>query len=232
MTSVTSGSESVAPDRLRRVPAFAAVSDSGVEALARGARERSYTSGTTIWRQGARAAELYVLMSGTVRAVCAGGGRETVVHRARAGDTLGEIPLFDGGRYPASLVAETPVRMLLVPQTSVMRAMAVDAGLAGTFLKALGRRVRELAARLESRAADPVRARLARWIVLCAESSSRDDFGLGMTQAALAQDLGTVREVVARHLGAWVRSGLLERRGRARYAVADRARLDAMAAGG
>jgi CRP/FNR family transcriptional regulator len=151
------------------------------------------------------------------------------VHRARAGDTLGEIPLFDGGPYPASLLAETPVRMLVIDRDTVLAAMALDVELAMVFLRTLGNRVRDLAARLEARMADQVRTRLARHLVARADASDRGDFGLGMTQSALAEDLGTVREVVARRLGDLVAEGVLARTGRARFRVANRARLEAIA---
>jgi CRP-like cAMP-binding protein len=132
------------------------------------------------------------------------------------------------GPYPASLVAESPVRLLSIDRESVLAAMKLDPGLAMTFLRTLAHRVRELATRLEARMADPVGTRLARHLVARADSSGRADFDLGMTQASLAHDLGTVREVVARRLGELVASGVLARTGRSRFRVVDRGRLDAL----
>lgn len=215
---------------LRRLPTFREVGDQAARLLAARSVERAFPAGSVVWRQGARAEALHVLRAGTARAVCSRRGREAVVHRAHAGDTLGEIPLFDGGPYPASLVAETPVRVLAFDRATVLAAMEVDPGLARTFLRALARRVRELAARLERRMAEPVGARLARHLLERADASSRADFDLGMTQTALAHDLGTVREVVARRLGQLVGAGVLERAGRARYRLADRSRLEAAVA--
>ncbi len=215
-------------DELRRIRTFQTVGDAAARILVERAVERPFPAGSVIWRQGARAEALHVLCAGSARAVCSRGGREAVVHRARAGDTLGEIPLFDGGPYPASLVAESPVRMLTIDRESLMAAMRLDMGLAMTFLRALGHRVRELALRLEARMADPVGTRLARHLLARADASVRLDFHLGMTQAALAHDLGTVREVVARRLGDLVRSGVLARTGRSRFRVADRRRLEGL----
>lgn len=215
-------------DELRRIHTFRDVRDAAAHVLIERAAERAFSAGSVIWRQGGRADALHVLRAGTARAVCARGGRETVVHRARPGDTLGEVPLFDGGPYPASLVAESPVRVLSFDRTSVLAAMELDAGLAMTFLRSLGHRVRELAQRLEARMADPVGTRLARHLLVRADTSARADFGLGMTQTSLAHDLGTVREVVARRLGELVAQGVLARTGRSRFRVVDRDRLEAL----
>jgi CRP/FNR family transcriptional regulator len=215
-------------DQIRRIRTFEKISADAAGLLAQGAVERAYPSGSVIWRQGTRARALYVLLAGTARAVCTRAGREMVVHRARAGDTLGEIPLFDGGLYPASLVAESPVRVVILDRDSVLAAMRVDLGLSMAFLQTLGHRVRDLAGRLEARMADPVRTRLARHVLARAEASVRDDFDLGMTQTSLAHDLGTVREVVARRLGEMVKSRVLERTGRSRFRLVDRRELEKM----
>ncbi len=50
-----------------------------------------------------------------------------------------------------------------------------------------------------------------------------------MTQSALAEDLGTVREVVARRLGDLVDEGVLARNRPGPFRVADRARPEAIA---
>lgn len=98
--------------------------------------------------------------------------------------------------------------------------MGRDPRLAWRMLETLGARVRELAGRLEGVVAGSVPARLADWVLRRARPGA-PSFDLGMTQEALAAELGTVREVVARTLADLVRSGLLERAGRARYRVVD-----------
>lgn len=219
-------------EELRRLPRFAEVSEAAIGLLAPGFVERSYPAGSVIWRQGTPATALYVLLAGTACAMRSRAGRETVVHRAHAGDTVGEIPFFDGGPMPASLVAESPVRMLILDGKCVRAALHADGTFAVTFLETLGQRVRELAERLEARMAEPVRVRLARHLIHRSRASTRPDFDLGMTQTQLAHDLGTVREVLARQLGHLVKRGMLERTGRGRFRIVERGRLEGDAEGG
>jgi DNA-binding GntR family transcriptional regulator len=61
-----------------------------------------------------------------------------------------------------------------------------------------------------------------------ARSAGGGDFTFGASQAALAQELGTAREVVVRALGALCDAGAIRRVGRARYAVARTDVLEAM----
>jgi CRP-like cAMP-binding protein len=92
-------------------------------------------------------------------------------------------------------------------------------------------RVRHLLERLSSQTADPVAARLARFMVdrtPCADGT----IARGGTQAQLAEEIGTVREVVVRLLRALADEGIIERLDRGRYRVLNRARLQQRAEDG
>ena len=62
------------------------------------------------------------------------------------------------------------------------------------------------------------------------ERSRPGRFSLGMTQSALAEELGTVREVVVRALRGIRKLGAIESDGGGKYRVADLATLNELAA--
>lgn len=219
----------VDPDALRGLPLFRDLGSASLELVSRRAVVRPYRGGSTVWHAGGEADGLHILLEGSVRAVRYRGGREVVVHRAAPGATLGEVPLFDGEGYPARLVAETDVRFVVLRRVDLEELLAQDPAVAWTLLEGLARRVRELAQRLEAVTADPVRTRLAAHLLERARGAGDGGFTLGMTQEALARDLGTVREVVARTLASLVSSGVIQRVGRATYRTTDRERLEAIA---
>lgn len=216
-------------DTLRAIAPFRVLGQASLELLVRRGVPREYRAGATVWRAGSEAGGLHVLLRGEVRVVRERSGREVVVHRAGPGSTLGEIPIFDGGGYPATLVAETDTRFLVVDRRLLEALVQREPAFAWALLEGLGRRVRNLATRLEAQAVDPVRTRLASVILEQAGRAEGDEFGLGMTQEAMARELGTVREVVSRTLAALVASGVLDRVGRARYRVEDPRALEALA---
>jgi CRP/FNR family transcriptional regulator len=206
---------------LNALPVFQGVSHETLGAVADRALVKDVAAGSLVWRAGTKATGLYILLRGRARVVRHRQGREVVVHRAGPGATLGEIPLVDGGAYPATLIAESDSTFLVIDRPLLDHLMARDTALAWNLLEALGRRVRELADRLEAVTAETVEARLARHLLARHQDAGGQAFSLGMTQAALARELGTVREVVARCLTRLVRAGALERTGRGRYRVAD-----------
>jgi CRP/FNR family transcriptional regulator len=198
------------------------------EALAARAVVRKYRAGQYLWRAGDESRGLHLVVAGRVRIVRDEGRWQHVVHVEGAGASLGEVPLFAGGGYPASALAAEATTCIVIDRSSLQTVIATHPNLAWSLLRSLAARVRDLVDRLSSRRGDPIQTRLAAYIL----SQPRTTSGallLRETQQAIAEELGTVREIVGRQLGALVQAGMLERRGRGRYAVVDEAGLSGIA---
>lgn len=186
--------------------------------------------GEVLWRAGEPARGLVILLSGRVRIVRVGrAGRRQVIHREGPGATLGEVPLLDGGGYPATAEVEEPCCAVLLTPEGLEAALAADPRFARMLLAGLARRVRHLVDRLQALTMLDVRSRLARHLLDRADAAAGDVFSLGLSQAALADELGTVREVVVRNLKGLRQRGALLHDGRGRYRLGNRSVLEALA---
>jgi CRP-like cAMP-binding protein len=152
------------------------------------------------------------------------------VHTEGPGGTLAEVPFFEGALLPATAIATRASCCLLLDREGLRAVMRDDPAVAWIFLRRLSARVRHLVERLDRASSQTVPSRLAAFIVARAASAQSDTFTLGLTQADLAEELGTVREVTVRALARLRDSGLIEFVGRGRYAVKDRAALEDLAA--
>src|SRR5439155_5004577 len=123
--------------------AFAAVSPAARRVLSAAPRRR-YRTGEILWTAGTDPRGLLVVLSGRVRVVRAPSGRQYAVHSEGAGATLGEVPFFAGGAYPATAIATEPTTCLVLDRNAVARAIAADPELAFHWLGRLSERVRAL----------------------------------------------------------------------------------------
>jgi CRP/FNR family transcriptional regulator len=150
-----------------------------------------------------------------------------VLHTERRGGTLGEAPVFDRHPYPASAVAATTVATLYVDRTALERALRMSPEIASFFLARLAGRVRLLLDRVDRLATADVSTRLCAYLV---EQATRTDaLVVVITQESLAEELGTVREVVMRTLRVLRERGIIRAAGRGRIEILD---LDALRANG
>lgn len=215
------------PERtISAVPWLSGVSAAGRRELAARSVTRRFDSEAVLWRRGDEPRGLFIVLEGAVRVVRGSGGRQYVLHREGPGGTLGEVPLFGGGTYPATVIAEEPTECLVFSLQALEAAIAQDPRLAILLLGRLAGRVRELANRLDRVTTQPVAQRLAAYLLRRHEEAG-GPFSLGQSQTKVAEDLGTVREVVVRELRALVANGTIRRAGSARYSVANEPALRA-----
>ena len=203
-----------------RVDFLRSLSAGAKDDVAARAVTRRFAAGAHLWSAGAEPRGLFVILTGRVRVVAAHGKRQHVIHTEEAGATIGEVPLFAGGSYPATAIAWGEVECLVLDRAALTSAIRANPEIAFVLLARLAERVRHLLGRLSARTADPAAARVAAYI-LARPVASDATFTLGLTQQQLAEEVGTVREVVVRLLRRFMADGTIERRGRGRYVLRD-----------
>ena len=182
--------------------------------------ERRFAAGQILYSAGSASRGMYIVVEGRVR-VTRGAGRTHVVHTEGPGGTLGEVPLFEGGGYPATATAVETTRCIVLSAAALRSAMEADSSLAWIFLRRLSARIRVLVERLDRLATHGANARLAALLLERWSASGGAPFTLGGSQTAVAEELGTVREVIVRGLRALRQSGVVCTPKRGWYEVMD-----------
>jgi CRP/FNR family transcriptional regulator len=176
-----------------------------------------YPTGGVIFAEGSAPRGWYVVIDGSVRVVRGKGSRQHVVHTEGPGGSMAEVPLFAGGTHPATGIAAEPTTCALFTLRVIRAAMAESADVSLMLLRRLALRVRTVVNRLDERSGQSVRARLMDFLTQRATATRGGVFSIGMTQLRLAEELGTVREVVSRELRELKQAGIVESLGGGRY---------------
>ena len=98
---------------LATVPLFEGVPEAELTELARVMRRRELPAGELLWREGDLATAMVLIVAGRVSvSLHLPGERTFEVASLGPGETLGEIPLFDGGRHSATARVSEPATLL------------------------------------------------------------------------------------------------------------------------
>jgi CRP/FNR family cyclic AMP-dependent transcriptional regulator len=210
---------------LSQIPLFASLTAAEMQALAQRAVERHFAAEEMLFWEGEACTGIFLIVEGSVKIFkTAASGREMMLALESAPATVAELPLFDGGPYPASVRAVEPVTALFVNKNDFQNVCRQYPDVALKVLAVVGRRLRHLVGIVESMTFGSVTQRLARLLLDAARQAGSETFDLPLTHQELASRLGTVREVVSRNLARFRAEGLIRMEGHKLH-IADRAGL-------
>jgi CRP/FNR family transcriptional regulator len=218
-------------ETLRRVAIFADLSEAELQFLAERAVTREYTAGDIVFTEGEPCAGLFIVEAGALRIFKSSpSGREQVLSVEGPGSSVAELPVFDGGNYPASTSAAKPTRVLFVSKQDFYSLCLVHPKVALKVLKVVGARLRRLVGIIEELSFTTVRSRLISFLVRIAKEGKKTDRGieasLPPSNQELASHIGTVRELVSRNLSRLQAEGLIAAEGKT-VIILDLAKLQA-----
>jgi CRP-like cAMP-binding protein len=201
-------------DVLRKASLFSALSGAELEALAKRTSIRSLDPGETLFSEGEPCSGFYVVSSGRIRIFkISPGGREQVLAVEGPGRSVAELPVFDGGPYPASVAAAERSQLIFISREQFRAFCLEHPEVALKVLEVVGARLRRLVGIIEELSFTTVRQRLISWLLRRSRAHG-PTFTLGSSQHELAAEIGTVRELVSRNLARLQAQGFIVMNGR------------------
>jgi CRP-like cAMP-binding protein len=208
-------------DVLRQSEVFAGLPEIVLRNIAAYATVRRLARAEMLYAEGEDAWGLFVIASGEVRTVRQSvEGREQVLSTETRGAALALVPVFGGGPYFSSVIADTPSVVIGINRTDITRLCEKHPELLWNVSRVLARKVRYCAELIESLAFRNVDQRLVHHLLCLAEQHGVPYNGRGVTfeltstRSEIASRLGSVREVVSRALSHLHEKKLIELRGR------------------
>jgi len=215
---------------LRQTPLFANLSEAEMRALRARVTSRQIQKGELLFNEGDACSGLFLVARGKVRIFkLSPGGREQVLAIEGPGSSFAELPVFDGGNYPASAMAIEETEILFISRKDFQNFCREHPEVALKVIAVVGSRLRRLVGIIEELSFTTVRQRLIAVILKLAHTKGTTtkegiQIELPKSHQELAAEMGTVRELVSRNLSRLQAEGFLEVEGR-RIVVKDLERL-------
>jgi CRP/FNR family transcriptional regulator len=201
---------------LANAPLFSSLSQPELQLLARRTVRKLFSAGEQIFSEGEPCKGLNIISQGKVRIFKTSvNGREQVLAMQQPGDSIAELPVFDGGPYPASAVAVENTEIAFISRRDFQSYCLEHPEVALKVLAVVGARLRSLVGIIEELSFTTIRQRLVSTLVRLVQSEGKKtsrgvEFALPGSHQELANQLGTVRELISRNLARLQAEGLLE----------------------
>jgi CRP/FNR family cyclic AMP-dependent transcriptional regulator len=205
---------------LRKTPLFASLTDVEMQALATRTSRKRFQKDEQLLAEGDPCSGLFLVATGKVRIFkLSPSGREQILAVEGPGSSFAELPVFDGGNYPAAASALEDTEVVFISRKDFQNFCREHPDVGLKVIAVVGSRLRRLVGIIEELSFTTVRQRLIALILRLAQAShtrSKEGIHVELTKSHqdLAAELGTVRELVSRNLGRLQAEGFLDVEGR------------------
>lgn len=201
---------------LKNTPLLSGLSQAELLQLAQRTSRKLFSAGELLFSEGEPCNGLTIISRGRVRIFKTSvNGREQVLAVEQPGGSVAELPVFDGGPYPASAVAIEDTEVVFISRRDFQAYCLEHPEVALKVLAVVGARLRRLVGIIEELSFTTIRQRLVSTLVRLARSEGKKtargiEILLPASHQELANQLGTVRELISRNLTRLQAEGLLE----------------------
>lgn len=201
---------------LEKTALLSSLSRAEFQLLAARTVRKHFKSGELLFSEDEPCHGLHIIARGKVRIFKTSlNGREQVLSMNHAGESVAELPVFDGGRYPASAMAVEDTEIAFISRQDFHAFCMEHPEVALKMLAVVGARLRRLVGIIEELSFSTIRQRLIAMLLRLAETEGKQsergiEFQLPASHQELASQLGTVRELVSRNLMRLQAEGLLD----------------------
>jgi CRP-like cAMP-binding protein len=181
--------------------------------LSWGATYKKLNTGEIIFQESSACQFYYQLVTGTVKWYNVDEeGKEFIQTIIEKGECFGEIPLFDGGTYAATAIAEEPTMLIRLSKSSFLQLLKENPTIHFSFTKLLAKRVRFKFLLLKSLALQAPEARIATLLNYLKKENKNfcsDCHQLNLTRQQIADMTGLRVETVIRTIRSMHEKGIL-----------------------
>ncbi|MBM3299963.1 MAG: Crp/Fnr family transcriptional regulator [Deltaproteobacteria bacterium] len=219
-------------EQMAKIPLLEGLPSGQLNDLASIAIEKTFPRGATIFSEGEEAGGFYVATEGRVKIFkLSPDGKEQIIHIFGPREPFGEVPVFEGGRFPAHCEALERTVTLYFPRAAFVALIKDNPALALNMLAILSRRLRIFLTLVDNLSLKEVPGRLAAHLLYLSDrEQGTDTLELDISKGQLASLLGTIPETLSRILTKMSKNEIIDIDGR-RVHIRDREALKDLAEG-
>ncbi|HNQ86790.1 MAG TPA: Crp/Fnr family transcriptional regulator [Deltaproteobacteria bacterium] len=183
-------------DLLKQAGLFRGMSDDSLARLEARGRQKGFGQGGTLFVEGAKGSEFFLLLEGEVRLYkTSPEGQEVALRIVRPGEVFAEVVLFENHVYPVSASALSRVRVFAMDRHSFADLLD-EKDFRNEFIAMLMKKQRYLAGRILYLTSFDVEERFFRFLI--EHYGTGGTYSVDMAKKDMASAIGTIPETFSR----------------------------------
>ena len=207
-------------ETLRKIPLFSELNIDQFRKIAGISRLLKFKKNEFIFYDGDIYKGFYILLKGTVKIFKDSiDGKESVLHIVKPLNAFADVPLFEGGNYPANSQTLEESILIFIPKDGFLSLIREEPEMSLKMISGFAKRLRELTYKIEKFSSKEVINRLAEYLLKEIKNSKTDKLEepflrLGVPKRTIAAYLGTISETLSRTFKKLQDDGIIKVKGK------------------
>ncbi|MDK2954029.1 MAG: family transcriptional regulator, anaerobic regulatory protein [Kosmotoga sp.] len=211
---------------LRNIRTFDKLNEAEIKYIEKNARAVKVNEDKILYSPDEVCEQVSVILKGKLRvSKLFPSGKEQILKYLQEGDTFGETLVFLKVQYPAYIIADTTAKILEVPEKVIFKLFDNKTFLV-SYLESVSKKMLNLSNIIEMLSLKSIKQRVAKYLIDLYYSQGSSVINLKKTKKQIAQDIGSVREVVSRAFGDLEKAGMIKLLDKNRVKITDLKKLE------
>jgi len=197
---------------LKQLPLFSHLNETSLTWIAENLETMTYAKNEVIFQEGQKAQKLHMIFQGQIKIFKLNqDGKEHILHIMKPNELIGEVPLFEGGTYPANGMTMTESMLFALPRIKLIALIKQDPQIALNMLALQAKRLREFTDKIEDLSLKNTEQKFIAYLQEHAKTINHKTYVPldNMNLQELANYLGIARENLSRIINKLIKQGRL-----------------------
>ncbi len=191
-------------ETLKSIPIFSELDIEQLRKITAVSKILKYKKNEYLFFEGDNYKGFYVLLKGTVKVFKNSiDGKESVLHIVKPLNAFADVPLFEGGNYPATAQTLEESIMIFIPKEGFLSLLKEEPEISLKMSSGFAKRLREMANKIENFSSKDIINRLAEYLLKEIKINKTDKLDepflrLSIPKKTIAAYLGTISETLSR----------------------------------
>lgn len=221
-------------DTLKKIPLFAELNVRQIRKVTEISETAACNKNDVLFNDGDIYKGFYILLKGMIMVFKYSTlGKESVLHIVKPLAAFADVPLFEGGNYPATAQALEDSVLIFIPKESFLSLIKEEPEISLKMISGFAKRLKEMTNKFENFTSKEVINRLAEYLLKEIKNSNNIKLAkplirLSVPKKTIAAYLGTITETLSRTLKRMQDEGIIKVKGKT-IIITDYTRLKKLA---
>lgn len=219
---------------LKNIPLFSELSIDQLRKITSISKLKKYEKNDILFNDGDPYTGFYIILKGIVKIFkTSQDGKDSVLHIVKPLNPFADVPLFEGGNFPANAQAIVESLTIFIPKEDFLKLLSEDKEISFKMLAGFAKRLRSMTSKIEDFSSKDVINRLAKYLLNEIINNKTDNqiephIKLTVPKSTIAAYIGTITETLSRTFKKLQKEGIIRVNGKKIF-ILDKKRLKQLA---